>query len=58
MNRFERILIDYGQYIFSMVFHVALKRERYEDCAKMKEAASKYGINLHAAEEDWVSSGL
>ena len=45
-----------GAPIFSIVFHIALKRERYEDCAKMKEAASKYGINLHAAEEDWISS--
>lgn len=53
MNKFERVLMKFGPAVFSLCFHIAVKTERYEDCAWMKKVAQKYDIKLETSIEDW-----
>ena len=56
MSKFEEILLDYGGYIFSEIFLYALRNEKYQDCAEMKDIASRYDIPLDFSAQDWVES--
>lgn len=53
MNKFERVLLNFGPLVFSTCFHIAATTERYEDCAEMKQIAEKYDIDLGTSIEDW-----
>lgn len=53
MSKFESILFDYGRYVFVFVFSIALKEERYEDCAVMRDIMQKYHIPNDTSLEDW-----
>lgn len=53
MNKFERVLMKFGPSVFSFCFHIAVKTERYEDCAWMKNVAEKHDVKLETSIEDW-----
>lgn len=53
MNKFESILLKYGQYVFCMVFLYAKSNELYEDCAQIKDVMDKYKVSENTSLEDW-----
>uniref|UniRef100_A0AAU8AX00 Uncharacterized protein n=1 Tax=Dulem virus 40 TaxID=3145758 RepID=A0AAU8AX00_9CAUD len=53
MNKFERVLLNFGPLVLSTCFHIAVSTERYEDCAEMKRIAERYDIDLGTSIEDW-----
>lgn len=53
MNKFERVLLNFGPLVFSTCFHLAVSTERYEDCAEMKQIAERHNIDLDTSIEDW-----
>lgn len=53
MNKFESILLKYGQYVLCMVFSYAQSNELYEDCAQIKDVMDKYKVAENTSQEDW-----